>query len=87
MALNARSDEPLRFQDGFFKNRILIFSIARVALLQVAIVYVPFLQAAFHTAPIGLRDWGIIIGAGLSLFLLEEARKYLFPGLFSWGKW
>ncbi len=87
MAFNARSDEHSVFKLGFFKNKILIFSIALVALLQVAIVYVPFLQTAFHTAPIGLRDWGIIFGAGLSLFLLEEVRKYLFPRLFSWGKW
>jgi Ca2+-transporting ATPase len=86
MAFSARSDEHSVFHLGFFKNKILVSSITLVALLQVAIVYVPFLQVAFHTAPIGLRDWGMILGSGLSLFLLEEARKHLFPGLFSWGK-
>jgi Ca2+-transporting ATPase len=86
MAFSARSDEHSVFRLGFFKNKILVASITLVALLQVAIVYVPFLQVAFHTASIGLRDWGIILGSGLSLFLLEEARKHLCPGLFSWGK-
>jgi P-type Ca2+ transporter type 2C len=87
MAFSARSDEHSIFRIGLFKNRILVFSIALVALLQVALVYVPFLQTAFHTAPIGLRDWGIILGAGLLLFFLEETRKHFFPTLFSAGKW
>jgi Ca2+-transporting ATPase len=87
IAFSARSDEHSVFKVGFFKNKILLFSIIFVALLQVAIVYVPFLQTAFHTAPIRLMDWGIILGAGLALFLLEEARKYFFPGLFTRGKW
>ncbi|MFA5307882.1 MAG: HAD-IC family P-type ATPase [Dehalococcoidales bacterium] len=87
IAFSARSDEHSVFKIGFFKNKILVLSIAFVALLQVAIVYTPFLQTAFHTAPIRLMDWGIIIGAGLALFLLEETRKHFFPRLFSWGKW
>jgi P-type Ca2+ transporter type 2C len=87
IAFSARSDEHSIFKIGLFKNKILVFSIAFVALLQLAIVYVPFLQAAFHTAPIRLLDWGILLGAGLALFLLEEARKHFFPRLFAWGKW
>jgi len=55
-------------------------------LLQVAIVYVPFMQPVFHTAPIRLMDWGSIMAAGLALFLLEETRKHFFPRLFSLGK-
>ncbi|MBN1189462.1 MAG: HAD-IC family P-type ATPase [Dehalococcoidales bacterium] len=87
MAFQARSDEYSPFRLGFFKNKILIFSIALVALLQVALVYLPPLQVAFHTAPIGLRDWGIILGAGIALFLVEELRKLFLPRLYSWGKW
>ena len=86
IAFSARSDEHPVFRIGIFKNKILVFSIGTVALLQLALVYVPFLQVAFHTAPIGLRDWGIILSAGLILFVLEETRKYFFPRLFSWGK-
>jgi P-type Ca2+ transporter type 2C len=87
MAFQARSDEYSPFRIGFFKNKTLVFSITLVALLQVALVYVPFLQVAFHTAPIGLRDWGIILGAGAALFVVEELRKLFFPRLYSWGKW
>jgi P-type Ca2+ transporter type 2C len=86
IAFSARSDEYSIFKIGLFRNKILVLSIAFVALLQVAIVYVPFMQPVFHTAPIRLMDWGIIIGAGLGLFFLEEVRKHFFPRLFSKGK-
>jgi P-type Ca2+ transporter type 2C len=87
MAFQARSDEYSPFRLGFLKNKVLVFSIALVALLQVALVYVPFLQVAFHTAPIGLREWAIILGGGVALFMVEELRKLFFPRLYSWGKW
>ncbi len=87
IAFSARSDEHNILQIGIFRNRVLIFSITLAILLQLAVVYVPFLQVAFHTMPIGLRDWGIAILGGGSLFLLEEFRKTLLPRLFSWGKW
>jgi Ca2+-transporting ATPase len=87
IAFSARSDEYSVFKIGLFKNKALVLSIAFVALLQVAIVYVPFLQPIFHTAPIRLLDWGIIIGSSLALFAVEETRKFLFPKLFGWGKW
>jgi len=87
MCFSARSDEHTIFRIGIFKNRILVFSIALATLLQLAAVYVPFMQVAFHTVPLGLGDWGIILVTGLGLFLVEELRKALFPKLFSKGKW
>ncbi|MDD5700602.1 MAG: HAD-IC family P-type ATPase [Dehalococcoidales bacterium] len=86
LTMNSRSDEHTVFKLGFFKNRWLLISILAAALLQLAVVYVPFLQIAFGTVPIGLTDWGIIILIGLGLFAIEETRKALFPKLFSRGK-
>ncbi len=86
MAFSARSDEHNIFQTGILKNRALIFAIGLAIVLQLAVVYVPFLQVAFHTVPIGPRDWGIALAGGASLFVLEELRKTFFPRLFSWGK-
>ena len=86
MAFSARSDEHSVFRIGFFKNRILVFSIALVALLQVALVYVPFLQTAFHTAPIGLREWGIILGAGVSPVFIGRNPQAFLPQTFFMGK-
>lgn len=87
IAFSARSDERSVFQLGLFRNRALVLSIAAAALLQLAVVYVPSLQVAFHTVPIGITDWAVVVMAGGGLFLAEEVRKLLFPKLFSWGKW
>lgn len=87
MAFSARSDEHTIFKLGIFRNRALVFSIGLAVLLQVAVVYVPFLQVAFDTYPLTLSDWGIVMLAAGGLFALEEIRKSLFPKLYSFGKY
>jgi Ca2+-transporting ATPase len=86
-AFNARSDEYTIFRLGAFRNRWLLVSISAAILLQMAVVYVPFLQVAFRTAPLGIGEWIIVLIAGGSLFTIEETRKILFPRLFNLGKW
>jgi Ca2+-transporting ATPase len=86
-AFNARSDERTVFKLGLFRNRWLVASVSVAVLLQMAAVYTPFLQVAFHTVPLGIDRWGIILLAGGSLFVIEETRKALFPRIFSFGKW
>jgi len=86
-AFNARSDEYTIFRLGILRNRWLFMSISIAIMLQLAVVYVPFLQAAFSTVPLGIDKWGIALIAGGSLFVIEEIRKVLFPRLFSFGKW
>jgi len=87
LAMNARSDERTVFKLGVFHNRWLIGAIFLAFILQLAVIYVPVLQVAFHTVPLSIGRWGIVILAGGSLFIIEEARKALFPSLFSFGKW
>jgi len=86
-AFNARSDEHTAIELGIFRNRYLVLSIGLAALLQVAVVYVPFLQAAFRTEPLSIAQWGIVIGIAGSLFIAEEFRKVVAPRLFNRGKW
>jgi Ca2+-transporting ATPase len=86
-AFNARSDERTVFKLGILRNRWLVAAISLAILLQMAVIYVPFLQEAFHTVPLGIDRWGIAVLAGGSLFVIEETRKALFPRLFTLGKW
>ena len=86
-AFNARSDEYTVFKLGVFRNRWLLLSISIAIMLQLAVIYVPFLQVAFGTVPLGIDKWGIALLAGGSLFAIEETRKVLFPRLFTLGKW
>jgi Ca2+-transporting ATPase len=87
MAFSARSDEHTIFKLGVFRNRALVISIGLAVLLQIAVVYVPFLQVAFKTFPLTLNDWGIVVLAAGGLFALEEIRKAVFPKLYSFGKY
>ena len=86
-AFNARSDENTIFKIGVFRNRYLVGAIAFAIILQMAVIYAPPLQLAFHTVPLSLDKWGIAILAGGSLFVIEETRKVLLPRLFTIGKW
>ncbi len=86
-AFNARADERTVFKLGLLKNRWLVGSVTLAILLQLAVVYLPFLQQAFYTVPLSADKWGIIIMAGGSLFIVEETRKAIFPRLFSAGRW
>ncbi|MBN1188933.1 MAG: HAD-IC family P-type ATPase [Dehalococcoidales bacterium] len=87
IAFSARSDEHTVFKVGVFRNRWLVLIICCSILLQMAVVYVPFLQRAFGTVPMTLERWGIALAAGLALFIIEEVRKVIFPALYSSGKW
>ena len=86
-AFNARSDEYTIFRLGVFRNRWLLMAIAGSIALQLIAVYAPFMQVAFRTVPLTMEKWGIALLAGSSLFIIEETRKVLFPGLFSLGRW
>jgi len=86
-AFNARSDEHSVFSLGIHKNPWLMAGVGMAVVLQLAVLYLPFLQIAFHTLPLDFGEWGIALAAGGSLFIIEELRKLLFPRLFSLGKW
>ena len=86
-AFNARSDERTLCLLGLFRNPDLLASLSVAVLLQLAVVYLPVGQAAFHTVPLSLELWGIALAAAGSLFVVEELRKLVVPRLFSLGKW
>jgi len=39
--------------------------------------YVPFMDQLFSTAPIGLKDWGLVVAVGLVGYLVIELDKWL----------
>jgi len=70
--------EPL-YVVGFFANPWILVAWFVTVGLQVCVIYVPFLQRAFHTVPLGWSDWG--------LMLLVAAPVFLFAELFKWLNW
>jgi len=64
---------------GIFSNLWVIGAWILTISLQICAVYVPFLQRAFHTVPLGWKDWGLIIVMALPIFILTE--------LYKWYRW
>ncbi len=74
--LNARSDEQSAFV-RLFTNAWLWSAIAGSVLLQVAVVYLPFLQRAFGTAALSGRDWLVCTAVASSVLWLREVGKLM----------
>jgi P-type Ca2+ transporter type 2C len=73
--MQARSEKLSVFKIGFFKNKWLIGSILISVGMLFSFLYIPFLQKYLHMAPIDFWDWMVVIGAMLTVFIFEEARK------------
>jgi Ca2+-transporting ATPase len=62
---NARSQRHSAFTARMFTNAWLWAAVATCLLLQLAAVYVPFLQAVLHTVPLTAADWGVVLACSL----------------------
>ncbi|MBC7246973.1 MAG: cation-transporting P-type ATPase [Actinobacteria bacterium] len=65
------------FRVGFHTNRLYLLGIASEVSLQVLIVYVPFLNRVFETAPISFSDWLFLVPFIPTCLLADEIRKAL----------
>jgi Ca2+-transporting ATPase len=77
---NARSDVHSVFYQ-LFHNVWLWGAVALSLILQVAVIYVPFLQSAFSTVPLSAGDWLTCVLAGSSVLWLREVAKAVRRGI------
>jgi Ca2+-transporting ATPase len=75
LALEVRSERSSLFRIGLFTNPLMVVAFLSTVGLQVAVVYLPFLQEVFSTAPLGTRDLLIAFGSGLLVLVVVEAWK------------
>jgi magnesium-transporting ATPase (P-type) len=73
---SARSETGTAFH-RFFANRWLWVAIATSALLQVAVVYLPFLREAFTTEPLSLAQWLVCVAMASTVLWASEIRKLI----------
>jgi P-type Ca2+ transporter type 2C len=73
---NARSERTSAF-DHLFTNPLLWAAIGLSLVLQLLVVYVPFLNDAFETTPLSLGDWILCLVMASSVLWLDELRKVL----------
>jgi Ca2+-transporting ATPase len=72
-----RSRHTYLFQLGLFSNRALIGSIILTFVLQLALIYIPFLQDIFSTQALSLKELGMCIVASLVVFHAVELEKWV----------
>lgn len=75
---NCRSLQRSIFMMNFFSNRYLLSGVATMIVLQLLLVYLPFLQVIFQTEALSLMSWvNILLVSALTFGIVEfEKRVY-----------
>ena len=71
---NCRSRRRSAFS-GFLENRWLLVAITFSMGAHLLVIYVPFLQTAFHTVPLSMTDWLVATAASSTLLIAMELAK------------
>lgn len=77
-AYTARSERVPILKAGIFTNKVMNWAILSSLVLLIAVVYVPFLQVIFDTAPLGWIQWEIILPLLLGPSIAAELTKIIF---------
>jgi Ca2+-transporting ATPase len=76
LALGVRSETGSLLKIGLRSNRAMLGAVLLMIALQLAVVYIPFLQAIFGTTPMPMRDLLVAALAGATVLLAVEAWKW-----------
>ncbi len=80
MAIHA-GDHSSFFREGFKSNRLLLWAVISTFFLQLFVLYVPFMQASFETAPINLTQMIVAFIIGSIVLFAVEIEKYFNRGV------
>ena len=64
------------FGSAIFSNRLILWGVTLEIILILVIIYTPWGQIIFGTAPIPLSIWLFMLPFGAAMLLLEEVRKW-----------
>ncbi len=73
---NSRSDYSSAFSH-LFTNKLLWGAVGLSILLQIAVIYLPFLNNAFDTAPMAAQDWVLCTVMASLVLWVEEIKKFI----------
>jgi Ca2+-transporting ATPase len=76
-ALAIRSDRQSLFQLGLFTNPALVGAVALTLVLQLMVIYVPFLQAIFDTVPLTAAELGLTLALSPLVLIAVEVVKWV----------
>jgi len=75
--LAIRSERESLFKIGLFSNKCLLGAVLLTFLLQMATVYVPFLNPIFKTAPLTMAELLFTLALSSTIFFAVEIEKFL----------
>jgi len=76
---NCRSERHSILDIGPSRNKYLLLAVASSITIQLAVVYLPFLQNVFSTEPLSAMDWLVIVAISGSILLAGEIVKRIYP--------
>jgi len=76
-ALAVRSDERTLAELGLFTNPQLLGAVVLTTALQLAVVYLPWCNGVFKTAPLSAPELFLALGLSSVVFAAVEAQKLL----------
>ena len=65
---------------GFFDNKWLLLAVLLSLFTHVLVIYVPFLQVAFHTVALSVLDWLVATAVASTLLIVMEVAKFVWRG-------
>lgn len=77
LAQTMRSERDSLFQIGLLSNKPLLGAVVLTFSLQMAVIYVPFLQTVFKTTPLSAIDLAIALALSTVVFWTMELDKWL----------
>jgi len=77
-AFTARSERVPVLQIGVFNNKVMNWAILSSLVLLLVVVYVPFLQGIFDTAPLGWMQWRVILPLLMGPSIAAELTKVIY---------
>lgn len=63
---------------SIFSNPLIIAAVALSLLMQLFIIYTPFLQSIFKTVPLGTKEWGVVLAITIVVWVLCNLINRLF---------
>ncbi len=81
-SLAVRSETESLFRIGLFTNRPMLGAVVLTLMLQLAVIYVPFLNGIFYTQPLPLFDLMVcLVLSSLVLFVIEIEKWLIRRGV------
>jgi Ca2+-transporting ATPase len=74
-AYTVRSERLSVFRIGLFTNRWMQLAVVSSLLLLLGVIYIPFFDPIFNTAPLGWQDWAVLLPFALASSVAAELHK------------